>query len=32
VGKDSMLVLDRAPNAGLRVTRLVTLYDEASGG
>jgi uncharacterized protein (TIGR00290 family) len=30
-GKDSMLALDRALRRGLRVTRLVTLYDEASG-
>lgn len=29
-GKDSMLALDRATRAGLRVERLVTLYDEAS--
>lgn len=29
-GKDSMLALDRAIRSGLRVTRLVTLYDEAS--
>ena len=29
-GKDSMLALDRAVRSGLRVTRLVTLYDEAS--
>jgi uncharacterized protein (TIGR00290 family) len=30
-GKDSMLALDRAVRAGLRVARLVTLYDGASG-
>jgi diphthine-ammonia ligase len=29
-GKDSVLALDRAIRAGLRVTRLVTLYDDAS--
>jgi diphthine-ammonia ligase len=29
-GKDSMLALDRARRAGLRLVRLVTLYDEAS--
>src|SRR5579863_3050431 len=29
-GKDSMLALDRALRSGLRVARLVTLYDEAS--
>jgi len=29
-GKDSMLALDRARRAGLRIARLVTLYDEAS--
>lgn len=29
-GKDSMLALDRAKRAGLRVERLLTLYDEAS--
>src|SRR5260221_182113 len=29
-GKDSMLALDRALRAGLRITRLFTLYDEAS--
>jgi diphthine-ammonia ligase len=29
-GKDSALALDRAVRAGLRVARLVTLYDEAS--
>ncbi len=29
-GKDSMLALDRAVRAGLRVARLLTLYDEAS--
>lgn len=29
-GKDSMLALDRAQHDGLRVTRLLTLYDEAS--
>jgi uncharacterized protein (TIGR00290 family) len=30
-GKDSMLALDRAARQGLRVTRLVTLYNAASG-
>jgi diphthine-ammonia ligase len=30
-GKDSMLALDRALRLGLRVSRLVTLYDDASG-
>jgi diphthine-ammonia ligase len=29
-GKDSMLALDRALRLGLRVSRLVTLYDDAS--
>jgi diphthine-ammonia ligase len=29
-GKDSILALDRAVRSGLHVTRLVTLYDEAS--
>lgn len=29
-GKDSMLALDRAVRAGVRVVRLITLYDEAS--
>jgi len=29
-GKDSVLALDRVLRSGLRVERLVTLYDEAS--
>src|SRR5262249_33474481 len=29
-GKDSMLALDRVRKAGLRIARLLTLYDEAS--
>jgi diphthine-ammonia ligase len=29
-GKDSVLALDRAVGSGLRIARLVTLYDEAS--